>query len=301
MEQVDVIPQHCFSAHPQPKSSSMKKAVSFLLVLLSLMVFVLSAAFADTETKVYRMDDLEVFCSFYYDANDDLWILTSDRLIQYTSDGVLNEVMENTEKLELVVHDGEKFIGVNQSNQILIYSDGLWTEKAQASFGDEFICMGPGFSFNGKELVYTINSTIEDRDDQVEITVVWNAETNEVKEYYGVFNNGMCTWDDERQAYVGLKKYYANDEDDNDYAWYFVSWVPGNEPEPLLEIDFSTSKWIYGDGKLYCASRRTLSLVSEDGSITQLAETPYLVCMKYMTNGTFAAIDDRDVVIYQIQ
>jgi hypothetical protein len=213
MEQVDVIPQHYFSTHPQPKGLAMKKAVSFLLVLLSLMVFVLSAAFADTETKVYRMDDLEVFCSFYYDANDDLWILTSDRLMQYTSDGVLNEV----------------------------------------------------------------------------------------KEYYGVFNNGMCTWDDERQAYVGLKKYYANDEDDNDYAWYFVSWVPGNEPEPLLEIDFSTSKWIYGDGKLYCASRRTLSLVSEDSSITQLAETPYLVCMKYMTNGTFAAIDDRDVVIYQIQ
>jgi hypothetical protein len=301
MEQVDVIPQHYFSTHPQPKGLAMKKAVSFLLVLLSLMVFVLSAAFADTETKVYRMDDLEVFCSFYYDANDDLWILTSDRLMQYTSDGVLNEVMENTEKLELVVHDGEKFIGVNQSNQILIYSDGLWTEKAQASFGNEFICMGPGFSFNGKELVYAINSTIEDRDDQVEITVVWNAETNEVKEYYGVFNNGMCTWDDARQAYVGLKKYYANDEDDNDYAWYFVSWVPGNEPEPLLEIDFSTSKWIYGDGKLYCASRRTLSLVSENGSIMQLAETPYLVCMKYMTNGTFAAIDDRDVVIYQIQ
>ena len=26
MEQVDVIPQHCFSAHPQPKSSSMKKS-----------------------------------------------------------------------------------------------------------------------------------------------------------------------------------------------------------------------------------------------------------------------------------
>ena len=135
MEQVDVIPQHCFSAHPQPKSSSMKKAVSFLLVLLSLMLFVLSAAFADTETKVYRMDNLEVFCSFYYDANDDLWILTSDRLMQYTSDGVLNEVMENTEKLELVVHDGEKFIGVNQSNQILIYSDGLWTKKHKLPLG----------------------------------------------------------------------------------------------------------------------------------------------------------------------
>ena len=269
------------------------------------MVFVLSAAFADTETKVYRMDDLEVFCSFYYDANDDLWILTSDRLIQYTSDGVLNEVMENTEKLELVVHDGEKFIGVNQSNQILIYSDGLWTEKAQASFGDEFICMGPGFSFNGKELVYTINSTIEDRDDQVEITVVWNAETNEVKEYYGVFNNGMCTWDDERQAYVGLKKYYSNEKSDDDYQWYVVSWIPGNEPEKLFEVEFTSSSWTYCNHEWYIlynsSSGRSMARVAEDGTVTPLPNIPMLSSMTYMSDGRVVGLDNHDVVIYQIQ
>ncbi len=281
----------------------MKKLKLFFVFMCFLTVCVLSSSYA--ETKVCTLGDHEGFYNFFYDENGDLWILTSDRLLQYTNDGTLNKIFDNTEQFSIIFYYNSELIGVNRNNQILVYSNGSWVERAHSALGDKETCFGAGFTVHDNELVYTIGSDIDYHDVQVRITVVWNMETNDVNEYYNIFSLNGCTWDDERQAYVGLKKYYSNEKSDDDYQWYVVSWIPGNEPEKLFEVEFTSSSWTYCNHEWYIlynsSSGRSMARVAEDGTVTPLPNIPMLSSMTYMSDGRVVGLDNHDVVIYQIQ